>query len=133
MAYTVNLSARNALLADIRTQCAGGFARFYTGSRPADPDTVASGTLLAEVTLGSPAFAAPSGGSMALSGVPLEDTSANASGTVGYVRFATSGGAGVADGTVTVTGGGGEVEMPDVDVTATEPFRITSLTITKAA
>ncbi len=134
MAATKSIAVRNAILSDIRTRCAGGVARFYSGSRPSTPDDAASGTLIAEVTLASPAFAAPSGGSMALSGTPLEDSSANATAQIGYSRFFQSDGTtAVIDLTVTDTGGGGDLTMANRNVTAGEPVRITSATLTQAA
>ena len=61
-----------------------------SGAQPADPDTAVSGTLLfalnanTSTTFGAAADAAP--GAIATAGTIDDDTSANATGTVGYVR-----------------------------------------------
>ena len=134
MAITLSDDVRNALLSDIRTRCAGGIARAYTGSRPATPSTAATGTLLAEVVLGSPAFSVPSAFTITLLGTPLEDASANNAGNVGYMRFfASDGTTGIYDASVTAVGGGGDVEATTVVVGAGVPFRIVSHSLTKAA
>lgn len=74
--------ALDAMLANLN----GGLARIYTGSAPAAPTDAATGTLLAEITLGNPAFAAASGGSATSTASTAED-SALASGTAGYCRL----------------------------------------------
>lgn len=63
-----------------------GIVKFYTGTQPADPSVAATGTLLATVTLGDPAFGAAVAGSKALNAV-TPDISADADGTVGWARF----------------------------------------------
>lgn len=61
-----------------------------TGAQPTDPDTVVSGTNLFTIVCSDPAFGASSdagpGGQATASGTPLEDTSADATGTLGYCR-----------------------------------------------
>lgn len=63
-----------------------GRINVYTGSQPATADTAASGTLLGTLTLSSDSFAAASSGAIAINSV-TSDTSADATGTAGYVRF----------------------------------------------
>lgn len=77
-----------ALTSGLATAFDGGTGRInvYSGAQPATADTAASGTLLGTLTLASDAFAAPASGAMAINTV-TSDTSADASGTAGYVRF----------------------------------------------
>jgi hypothetical protein len=63
-----------------------GRINVYTGSQPATADTAASGTLLGTLALSSDSFAAAASGAMAINAV-TSDSSADASGTAGYVRF----------------------------------------------
>lgn len=63
-----------------------GRINVYTGAQPATADTAASGTLLGTLTLSSDSFAAASSGAIAINSV-TSDTSADATGTAGYVRF----------------------------------------------
>lgn len=63
-----------------------GRINVYTGAQPATADTAASGTLLGTLTLSADAFAAASAGAIAINSV-TSDTSADATGTAGYVRF----------------------------------------------
>ena len=77
-----------ALDSGLGTAFDGGTGRInvYTGAQPATADTAASGTLLGTLTLSSDAFAAASSGAIAINSV-TSDTSADNTGTAGYVRF----------------------------------------------
>jgi hypothetical protein len=78
-----------------------------SGTKPATPETAATGTLLATVNIvGS---FTPAGGSLT-SADPVA-VSAVGTGTAGYFRLKTSGGVAKIDGTVTVTGGGGDMQL----------------------
>jgi hypothetical protein len=53
---------RNAMMDDVRAALAGGSIKVYSGTQPANANTALSGnTLLATLTLASPAGAASSG------------------------------------------------------------------------
>lgn len=92
--------AANAAANAVVDQADGGTLRIYDGSQPADADTAVSGqTLLAELTLGSPAFGAASNGT-ATANTITADSSANATGTATWFRVSTSGGAALFDGSV---------------------------------
>lgn len=59
------VTIRNAILTAIKAVADGAILRVYNDPRPADPDTaVTTQTKLAEFTLGTPGFNAPSAGSM---------------------------------------------------------------------
>jgi len=106
----------------------GSTMKIYTGSAPADADTTASGTLLASIPLNFPVFGAASSGVITLDITgPPEDTSADATGTAGYARIYKVDGTTciVQFDTVTVTAGGGEVEMNSISVTTGVSVQIT--------
>lgn len=143
MGLRLSTAARNAAAAAIVALIDGGSGagvlRIYSGAQPAGPDTSPSGTLLAEFTLSDPAFGSPSTGVVTLDITPaVEDTSANATGTAGYFRFcdsteAAGTGLGVIDGTVTATGGGGDLTLNTTSIVAGATVTVTSGTITMPA
>jgi hypothetical protein len=99
----------------------------YSGSPPANTASAPTGTLLARCVLPVPCFTVPVGGSYAKSGT-WQDISADASGTAGYFRFVNFGGTCFAQGTVTATGGGGDMTVDTVSFTAGAVFTVTACT-----
>lgn len=69
-----------------------------TGSKPATPETAASGTLLASITIASWTAATPGAGQV--TGSNPAAVAISASGTAAHFRAKTSGGTAVLDGTV---------------------------------
>lgn len=132
MAWGLSTSARNAAVAAvvglIDAGAGAGTMQIRTGSRPANPQAAATGTLLATVTFQDPAFGAPSGGSAACTN-PAGVT-AVATGTASWVRIADSAGNAVMDGSVTTTGGGGDVTLATVSITTNDLVDITGGSLT---
>jgi len=106
-----------------------------SGAQPADPDTAATGTLLATLTFSDPAFGAASdgnpGGLLTASAI-TDDSSADATNTAGHFRIrATGTGADdVADGSVGTSGA--DLNFNTVAITSGSTVSITSLTVTMA-
>ena len=101
MALTIDATSANAMAAALATQIGSGATiEIRTGTKPATPETAASGTLLATVAV-SGSFTA-SGGSITAAN-PAAVTVA-ASGTAGHFRVKTSGGTAKIDGTVGTSG-----------------------------
>lgn len=124
---------RNARLDVIETTIGTApLLRIYDGTPPANPGTALSGNnLLAECTLPSDWMAAASGGSKAKSGT-WEDTSANATGTASFFRIYDSGGTTCHEqGTVTATGGGGDMTVDNTSFAAGQAFTVTGYTKTE--
>jgi hypothetical protein len=111
---------------------AAGTIKIYTGAQPAAANDAATGTLLVTITLADPAFGVANTGAAALAGTPLSAT-AGASGVAGWARFADSTGATVLDGSVTATGGGGQVELATTTISSGVTVQITSGTVTMPA
>lgn len=82
----------------------------YTGNQPATPETAASGTLLGTLTCSNPVFATAASKAAALNSV-TSDSSADATGTAGYVRFYRTG-----DTAPGSAGSGTDMRM-DLDIT----------------
>lgn len=129
MAVRLSASLANTL-ADAIDSALGnaGTIKIYTGSQPATADTAEGGaTLLATFTLGSPGFGPASGGVITLQGVPLT-VAAVATGTAGWFRMETSGGANILDGSVGTSGA--QINLNTTSVTSGVNVTITSGTIT---
>lgn len=101
MALTQPIATRNAGLDARLDRADGGLLRVYTSPRPA-PDSAATGTLLAEFDLASPAFAAAASGSKSLADNPA--TVGLAAGTAAWFRILTSAEATVIDGSCGTSG-----------------------------
>lgn len=105
-----------------------GTIQIRSGTRPAAPSVTATGTLLATVTLIDPAFGAPTAG-VATIADPAGVTAA-ATGTASWFRGFDSTGAAVCDGSVTATGGGGDLTLASTSVVSGTTVDITGGTFT---
>lgn len=124
MATRTALTGRNASLDAMNTRLANGLIRIYTGAQPATPETAASGTLLATLTL--PSTAGSVAGGVFTAGTIVSDSSADATGTAGWFRVFQSDGTTVEfDGLV-----GAELTLSSTSVVATGTVSITALTYT---
>jgi len=138
MAIQINTAARNAAADAVAALVNGGRIRIYTATQPANPGTAPSGTLLAEFTLSNPAFAAASNGTAALDVTPALTDFGLAAGTAAWFRILTSSeaagtGLGVIDGTVTASGGGGDMTLNTVTISVGVNVEITSGSISMPA
>lgn len=123
--------ARNGLLDAIEAELgASPVCKIRSGAPPATCATADSGTVLATCNLPADAMAAASGGSKAKSGT-WEDSSADATGVAAHFRLYKSDGTTcVVQGTVTATGGGGDMTVDNVNFAAGQAFTITGFTLT---
>ena len=133
MAIQLSIAARNARLDAIETTAGtAALLRIYSGSAPADCATAAIGTLLAEASLPSDWMTAASAGAKAKTGT-WSDSSANNTGTAAHFRLYDSGGTTChMQGTVTATGGGGDMTVDSTSFTAGQVFTISTFTLTDA-
>lgn len=131
MALQYSVAVRNAKLDAVESTIGtAAVLKIRTGAAPADCATADSGTVLATATLPSDWMAAASSGSKAMSGT-WEDTSADASGTAAHFRlYASDGTTCHAQGTVTATSGGGDMEVDNTSFAAGQAFQVTSFTLT---
>lgn len=131
MALTKSTAIANAQLDVYETVIgASPILRIRSGSMPATVATASSGTVLASCTLPSDWMAAASSRSKAKSGT-WEDTSADATGIAAHFEIVASDGTTVGmRGTVTATGGGGDMTVDSTSFTAAQAFTVSSFTIT---
>lgn len=129
MAVQNSVAVRNARLDSDET--AIGTAptlEIRSGAQPADCATADSGTLLASMTLPSDWMAAASGGTKVKSGT-WQDLSADAAGTAGHYRIK-QGATCHEQGSVTATGGGGDLTLDNVSIASGQAVTVTSWTKT---
>lgn len=131
MAVQLSVAVRNARLDAIETTISTSpVLKIRTGAQPADCATADSGTVLATITCPSDWAAAASSGSKALSGT-WQDTSADNTGTAAHFRlYASDGTTCHMQGTVTATGGGGDMTVDNTSFASGQQFTVTAFTLT---
>lgn len=132
MATQLSTAVRNARLDQIETTIgASAVVKIRSGAPPANCAVADSGTVLATFNLASDWAGAASGGSKSFSGTPIQDASADNTGTAGHFRlYAADGTTCHMQGSVSVTGGGGDMEIDNTSINAGQTVQITSWTLT---
>ncbi len=131
MSIQLSTTVRNARLDAIETAIGtSAIMKIRTGAAPANCAAADAGTVLATLNLPSDWMAAASAGSKAKAGT-WEDTSADNAGTAAHFRiYASDGTTCHLQGTVTATGGGGDLTVDNVVFAAGQPFTVTGFTLT---
>lgn len=133
MAIQFSVAVRGAMLDAIEsTISTSAILKLRTGAPPATCATADSGTIVATMSLPSDWMAAASAGAKAKSGT-WEDLTADNAGTVAHFRiYDTAGTTCGMQGTVTITGGGGDMTLDNDVVAAAQKVTITSFSLTAA-
>ncbi|WP_042777804.1 hypothetical protein [Sinorhizobium fredii] len=131
MALQYSVAVNNARLDAVESTIGtSAILKIRTGAPPANCAAADSGTVLSTVNLPSDWMAAASGATKSKSGT-WEDTSADATGTAAHYRIYASDGTTCGEqGTVTATGGGGDLTVDNVSFAAGQAFTVTSYTKT---
>lgn len=133
MSLQFSTAVRNALLDIIETTIgASAVLKIFSGAKPADCAAADSGTLLASLALPADWMAAASGGAKAKAGT-WEDASADAGAptNAGHFRiYASDGTTCHVQGSITATGGGGDMTLDAIAITAGQAILITGFTLT---
>jgi hypothetical protein len=131
MAWGLSVAARNAAgkaITDLVDAGSGaGTIEIRSGSRPAAPADTATGTLLATVTCQDPSFGTWSSGQSTYA--DPAGVTAVATGTASWCRVKDSTGAVVMDGTVTATGGGGDLTLASTSISSGQTVDLTGGTL----
>lgn len=128
MAFQFSTPARNAALDAIETAIGvSPTLELRTGAPPATCATADSGTVLATMALPADFFAGASGGSKALAGT-WQDSAADAAGTVGHFRIKQGADCHI-QGTVTATGGGGDMTIDNPVLAVGQQVTVTAFTL----
>lgn len=103
----------------------------WSGAAPANCATAASGTKLAEWDLASSGdWAAAAGGAKTVNSLPISSTAVG-TGTAGYFRIYDSTGTNChMQGTVTATGGGGDMTVDNTSIATGQTVNLTGFTLT---
>lgn len=133
MAVQLSVAVRNARLDAIETTIGtSAVLRIRSGAQPATCATADSGTVLATLNLPSNWMNAASGGTMTKAGT-WEDLSADNTGTAGHFRvYASDGTTCGIQGTITATGGGGDMTLDNTSIASGQTVTITTFTLTDA-
>lgn len=121
---------RDARLDAIETTIgASAVLKIRSGAKPTATADADSGTVLATLSLPADWMAAASSGSKSKTGT-WSDSSADAAGTAGHFRlYASDGTTCHIQGSVTITGGGGDMEVDNTSFAAGQSFTVTTFTI----
>lgn len=128
MAFQFSTAARNASLDAIETAIgASPTLELRTGAAPATCATADSGTLLASMALPADFMAATSAGAKTILGT-WQDLAADAAGTAAHFRIK-QGATCHIQGTVTITGGGGDMTIDNPVLAVAQQVTVTAFTI----
>jgi len=130
MALQFSTAVRNARLDAIESAIgASAILKIRSGAAPATCATADAGSVLATLALPADWMAAAASGQKAMSGA-WADNSADNTGSAGHFRiYANDGTTCHAQGTVTLTGGGGDMTVDNPAFQQGQSFSITSFTI----
>ena len=110
----------------------GGTIDIRTGAAPTNVEDAATGTLLGTCTFNATAFPASADGTdkaTATANAITDDAAADATGTAGYFRAKSSGATAHMQGSITATGGGGDLELATTSVVANAIISITGFVV----
>jgi hypothetical protein len=133
MAIKLSEAVRNARLDAIETTIStGAILKIFGGALPANVAAADAGAALAALTLPSDWLGAAAAGVKAKAGT-WQDLSADATGTATHYRiYASDGTTCHLQGTVTATGGGGDMEVDNVSIATAQSIEVTAYSLTDA-
>lgn len=128
------IASVDAVLALINAGGAGT-VEIRTGTQPADVSVAATGTLLGTLTCSATAFGGAvdnTGKATATANTVTPDSNADAAGTAGWFRVYSGGGTGIIDGNITATGGGGDMELDNINIALNDTISINTWTFSQS-
>ena len=135
MATVFNTITKNTMLDSIDAAFNGGTLEIRTGAPPG-PGAAPTGTLLVSITLPADLWAAASNAVKPLNAA-LTPTAAVGAGTAGHFRIKATGDTGAVsttqhriEGTITATGGGGDITLDNTSITVGQNVTISTLSLT---
>lgn len=131
MAVQLSVSVRNAKLDAMETTIGtAAVLKIFTGAQPANCAAANSGTELVSITLPSDWMAAASSGSKAKSGT-WQATASNAGTAAHYRLYASDGTTCHSQGSVTATGGGGDLTLDNTSIASGQTVTISTFSWTE--
>jgi len=110
-----------------------GYMEIRSSSQPSDPDDAPTGALLVTIPLNDPGFGASSNGVATMDNTPEPEGTAIATGTAGWFRVYDSNDAARLDGSVSETGGGGNLQLNTTSIVTDVLVKLTAGTVTMPA
>lgn len=131
LANTARTAMCDALVDLLDAGTGAGTIEIRSGTRPANPNTTATGDVLATITLETPAFGSASNGVATIN--DPDPVVAVAAGTATWFRAYDGDGNAVFDGDVGATGSGADLELATTSITTGLTVDITGGTVTVPA
>jgi hypothetical protein len=129
MAIQLSVRVRNARLDAIETTMgASPTMRIRSGAPPANVAATRTGTVLATLALPADWMSDAANGAKSMLGT-WADNEADAAGTAGHYEIVGAGGVVDMQGTVTASGGGGDLEVNNTIFAQGQPFSVTAFTL----
>lgn len=132
MATRISTAARNAgvgaVVGLLNAGSGPGYIQIRVGTQPATGQDAATGAVLATVVLADPSFGSPVAG--VATADPIAVVSGTGTGTAGWFRAFDSDDNPVIDGAITVSGGGGDMQLNTTSISIGVDFAVTSWTVT---
>jgi hypothetical protein len=131
MAVKFSVAVRNARLDALETAIGtSAVLKIRSGAAPTNITDADSGTILATLSLPSDWMANAASGSKSKSGT-WQDTSADNTGTAAHFRlYASDGTTQHMQGSITATGGGGDMTVDNTSFVTGQSFTVTAFTLT---
>lgn len=131
MAFQLSIDARNATLQALETEVGiNPILTINTSTVPVNCAAANTGTVLATMVLPEDWLGAPNAGNINLAGT-WQDLSADASGTAVHFRlFDSTGTTCHMQGTISATGGNGDMQLDNTNIAVGQQITITSFSIT---
>ena len=131
MAVKFSVAVRNARLDALETAIGtSAVLKIRSGAAPTNITDADSGTVLATLSLPSDWMSNAASGSKSKSGT-WQDTSADNTGTAAHFRlYASDGTTQHMQGSITATGGGGDMTVDNTSFVAGQSFTVTAFTLT---
>jgi hypothetical protein len=131
MAINMSVALRTAMVNAIEAAVGvNAILHINTGAVPANCAAAGSGTLLANMALGTSWLADAANGAVAKNGT-WQDANADANGTAGHWRiYASDGTTAHLQGNCTNTGGGGDMTLDNVVIAVNQAVTVTGFTLT---
>ena len=130
MTFQYGTTLRNNQVAQIQSTVGGSATLvMYTGTQPVGGCAASpTGSPLITITLPNPFLGSPSSGAVAMSG--SWTGTGSGSGNAGYFRILDGSSVCHVQGSITVTGGGGDMTLNSVVIGPTQPVSVTTFGVT---
>lgn len=129
MAVQFSVDVRNGMLDSVETTIGtAAVLEIRSGTAPASASAANSGSVLVAYTLASDWAANAASGSKSFNNTPISGT-ASGSGTATYFRIYSSGGKCHWQGSVTATGGGGDLTIDNTSIASSQTVNVSSFVL----